>query len=116
VVQLYSVRHSGDMARIRDTAPVNCRGFVIFEVRHAKRPGDLWISSTAVRYEVSDALGSLDLEARAFDAALRNAFTLSKRWLAMPPVEIKIHETQKCTRTSWIRMVATSKPLTMLTV
>jgi hypothetical protein len=89
VVQLYSVRHSGDMARIRDTAPVNCRGFVIFEVRHAKRPGDLWISSTAVRYEVSDALGSLDLEARAFDAALRNAFTLSKRWLAMPPVEMK---------------------------
>ena len=38
VVQLYSVRlHSGDMARIRDTAPVNCRGFVIFEARHAKR-------------------------------------------------------------------------------
>jgi hypothetical protein len=37
VVQLYSVRHSGDMARIRDTAPVICRGFVIFEVRHAKR-------------------------------------------------------------------------------
>ena len=37
VVQLYSVRHSGDMARIRDTAPVICRGFVIFEV-HAKRP------------------------------------------------------------------------------
>jgi hypothetical protein len=31
VVQLYSVRHSGDMARIRDTAPVICRGFVIFE-------------------------------------------------------------------------------------
>jgi hypothetical protein len=28
----------------------------------------------------------------------------------------KIHETQKCTRTSWIRMVATSKPLTMVTV
>ena len=51
VVQRYSVRrHSGDMARIRDTAPVNCRGFVIFEVRHAKRPGDLWISSTAARY------------------------------------------------------------------
>jgi hypothetical protein len=36
VVQLYSVRHSGDMARIRDIAPVICRGFVIFEVRHAK--------------------------------------------------------------------------------
>jgi hypothetical protein len=35
VAKLYSVRrHSGDMARIRDTAPVNCRGFVIFEVRH----------------------------------------------------------------------------------
>jgi hypothetical protein len=30
-VQLYSVRHSGDMARIRDTAPAICRGFVIFE-------------------------------------------------------------------------------------
>jgi site-specific DNA recombinase len=25
----------------------------------------------------------------AFDAALRNAFTLSKRWLAAPPVEMK---------------------------
>ena len=35
VVQLYSVRHLGDMARIRDIAPVICRGFVIFEVRHA---------------------------------------------------------------------------------
>jgi hypothetical protein len=29
--------HSGDMAHIRDTAPVICRGFVIFEARHAKR-------------------------------------------------------------------------------
>jgi hypothetical protein len=38
VVQLYSVRLSGDMARIRDTAPAICRGFVIFEARHAKRP------------------------------------------------------------------------------
>jgi hypothetical protein len=39
VVKLYSVRrHSGDVARIRDTAPVNCRGFVISEVRHAKKP------------------------------------------------------------------------------
>src|ERR1700730_3667694 len=39
VAQLYSVRlHSGDMAHIRDTAPVFCRGFVIFEVRHAKKP------------------------------------------------------------------------------
>jgi hypothetical protein len=35
------------------------------------------------------ALRPLNLEARAFDAALRNAFTLSKRWLAMPPVEMK---------------------------
>src|ERR1700737_1255176 len=41
------------------------------------------------RIEVSDALASLHLEAHAFDAALRNAFTLSKRWLAMPPVEMK---------------------------
>ena len=38
VVQLYGVRHSGDMARIRDTAPAICRGFVIFEGRHAKSP------------------------------------------------------------------------------
>jgi hypothetical protein len=30
--------HSGDMAHIRDTAPVICRGFVIFEARHAKGP------------------------------------------------------------------------------
>ena len=29
---------SGDMARIRDIPPVICRGFVIFQVRHAKRP------------------------------------------------------------------------------
>ena len=29
VVQLYSVRHSGDMARIRDTAPANGRGFLL---------------------------------------------------------------------------------------
>ena len=51
MVQLYSVRHSGDMARIRDTAPVICRGYVIFEVRHAKRSqrrggdhrDDVWI-------------------------------------------------------------------------
>ena len=28
----------GDMARIRDTAPAICRGFVIFEGRHAKSP------------------------------------------------------------------------------
>jgi site-specific DNA recombinase len=41
------------------------------------------------RTDVGDALATLDLEARAIDAALRNAFTLSKRWLAMPPVEMK---------------------------
>jgi site-specific DNA recombinase len=41
------------------------------------------------RTDIGDALTPLDLEARAFDAALRNAFTLSKRWLAMPPVERK---------------------------
>jgi hypothetical protein len=41
------------------------------------------------RIEVSDALGSLDLEARALDAALRNAFGLSERWLAASPVEKK---------------------------
>ncbi len=36
------------------------------------------------RTDIGDALTPLDLEARAFDAAVRNAFTLSKRWLAMP--------------------------------
>ncbi len=41
------------------------------------------------RTDVGDALTPHDLEARAFDAALRNAFTLSKRWLAMPPVEME---------------------------
>ena len=41
------------------------------------------------RTDIGDALTPLDLEARAFDAALRNAFTLSKRWLAMPPIEMK---------------------------
>jgi site-specific DNA recombinase len=41
------------------------------------------------RTDIGDALTPLDLEARAFDAALRNAFTLSKRWLAMAPVEMK---------------------------
>jgi hypothetical protein len=35
--------------------------------------------------EVSEALAPLGLDARAFDAALRSACTLSKRWLAMPP-------------------------------
>jgi hypothetical protein len=39
VAKLYSVRlHSGDMVHIRDIAPVICRGFVIFQVSHAKRP------------------------------------------------------------------------------
>jgi site-specific DNA recombinase len=41
------------------------------------------------RIDVSDAIAPLDLDARAFDAALSNAFTLSERWLAMPPVEMK---------------------------
>src|SRR3984893_12223310 len=41
------------------------------------------------RIDVSDAIAPLDLEARALDAALRNAFALSERWLAAPPVEMK---------------------------
>ena len=41
------------------------------------------------RTDIGDALTPLDLEACAFDAALRNAFTLSKRWFAMPPVELR---------------------------
>ena len=45
--------------------------------------------SSQIKDDVGDALTPLDLEARAFDAALRNAFALSKRWLAMPPVEMK---------------------------
>jgi site-specific DNA recombinase len=41
------------------------------------------------RTDIGDALAPLDLEARALDAALRNAFALSERWLAAPPVEMK---------------------------
>jgi DNA invertase Pin-like site-specific DNA recombinase len=41
------------------------------------------------RIDVSDAIAPLDLDARALDAALRNASKLSERWLAAPPVEIK---------------------------
>ena len=41
------------------------------------------------RTDIGDALTPLDLEARAFDAALRNAIALSKRWHAMPPIEIR---------------------------
>jgi hypothetical protein len=41
------------------------------------------------RIDVGDALAPLDLDACAVDAALRNAFKLSERWLAAPPVEMK---------------------------
>jgi site-specific DNA recombinase len=41
------------------------------------------------RIDVGDALAPLDLDACALDAALRNAFGLSERWLALPPVELK---------------------------
>ena len=41
------------------------------------------------RTDVSETLAPLDLDAYALDAALRNALTLSKRWLAMPPIERK---------------------------
>jgi site-specific DNA recombinase len=41
------------------------------------------------RTDVGHALAPLDPDARALDAALRNASKLSDRWLAMPPVEMK---------------------------
>jgi site-specific DNA recombinase len=41
------------------------------------------------RTDVADALAPPDLDARVLDAALRNAFKLSERWLAMPPVEMR---------------------------
>ena len=41
------------------------------------------------RIDVSDAIAPFDLDARALDAALRNAFGLSERWLAAPPVVMK---------------------------
>jgi site-specific DNA recombinase len=41
------------------------------------------------RIDVSDAVAPLDLEAHSLDAALRNAFGLSERWLAAPPVEMR---------------------------
>jgi site-specific DNA recombinase len=47
------------------------------------------LNGVRVRIDVSDALAPLDLEARALDAALRNAFGISERWLAAPPVEMK---------------------------
>jgi hypothetical protein len=37
------------------------------------------------RIDVSDAIAPLDLDARPLDAALRNAFGLSERWLAIRP-------------------------------
>ena len=40
------------------------------------------------RTEVGDALAPLDLDARMLDAALRAAFELSQRWLALPSVEL----------------------------
>ncbi len=39
------------------------------------------------RSNIGDALARLDLTAANFDAALRNAFGLPQRWLAMPPIE-----------------------------
>jgi len=57
------------------------------------------------RIDVSDALAPLDLEARALDAALRNAFGLSERWLAAPPVEMKslVMNAYRCCVTSTAR-------------
>ena len=39
--------------------------------------------------DIGDTFAPLDLDAHALDAALRNAFALSERWLAMPHVELK---------------------------
>jgi hypothetical protein len=41
------------------------------------------------RTEVGDALASLDLDACMLDGALRNAFQLSERWLALPSIELR---------------------------
>jgi site-specific DNA recombinase len=41
------------------------------------------------RADMGDALASLHLDAGTLDAALRNAFALSERWLAAPPIEMK---------------------------
>ena len=41
------------------------------------------------RIDIGDTLAPLDLEVHAPDTALHNAFALSERWLAMPPVEMK---------------------------
>jgi site-specific DNA recombinase len=40
------------------------------------------------RIDIGDTLAPLDLDAHALDAALRNAFALSERMLAMPHVEL----------------------------
>jgi site-specific DNA recombinase len=39
--------------------------------------------------DLADAFASLDLDARSFDTALRNACALSTRWLAVPPIEMR---------------------------
>jgi site-specific DNA recombinase len=41
------------------------------------------------RTDIGDALAPLDLEARALDAALRNAVGLSERWFATAPMELR---------------------------
>jgi site-specific DNA recombinase len=40
------------------------------------------------RTDVGNALAPLHIDARMLDAALRNAFELAARWLAIPPVEL----------------------------
>jgi hypothetical protein len=73
------------MARIRDTAPVICRGFVIFEMRHAKRPGDLWISSTAVRYSSRGIVTPLRACGPAGGSVAKGMKKISYRGYRFPP-------------------------------
>ena len=40
------------------------------------------------KMDISNALAPLDLDAGSFDAALSKSSELSRRWLAMPPIEI----------------------------
>ena len=57
--------------------------------RTVRMPAIAAIFRSQLVSDVSNALVPLDLDAQTLDVALRNAFGLSERWLAMPPVEMK---------------------------
>jgi hypothetical protein len=55
VAQLYSVRHSGDMARIHDIAPVICRGFLL-RAPNGRSRGKTWRNAREVVDDFHDRI------------------------------------------------------------